>query len=105
LREIAVQSDVPEIYRQIANFKALSLPDSGLSNQERRTELQALAIPGSPLRLLAEEQLAMIDIDEGMVDAALERLNATVVDAEATAGLRRRAAQLIVALGGTPEGL
>ena len=56
--------------------------------------------PGHPMRLLASEQLALIEIEIGNRDAALERLQAILADAEATQGLRRRASQLIVALGG-----
>ncbi|MEO0502920.1 MAG: hypothetical protein AAFZ14_06305, partial [Pseudomonadota bacterium] len=62
---------------------------------------QDLAVPGVPFRLLAEEQLALIDIETGNVDAALDRLRPMLDDAEATAGLQRRALQAIVALGGT----
>lgn len=55
------------------------------------------------LRLLASEQLALIDIDAGNTESALERLQSIVVDAEVTAGLRQRATQLIIALGAEPE--
>jgi hypothetical protein len=48
---------------------------------------------------LAEEQLALIDLETGNRDAALERLGAIASDAEATMGLRRRVTQVIVALG------
>ena len=61
------------------------------------------AVPGAPLRLLAEEQLALLDIEAGDTEAALTRLNALLSDSELTAGLRRRASQLIVALGGEIE--
>ena len=62
-----------------------------------------MAVPGKPLRLLAEEQLALLDIEAGETEAAISRLQAIQNDAETTAGLRQRASQLIVALGGTPE--
>ena len=64
-----------------------------------------MAAPGAPLRLLAQEQLALIDIAEGEVDAALERLQALRQDAEVSVDLQQRAAQLIVALGAEPEPL
>jgi hypothetical protein len=54
------------------------------------------------MRLLAEEQIALIDAAAGDKAAAVERLKRLSVDTEATADLRRRTAQLIVALGGTP---
>jgi hypothetical protein len=58
---------------------------------------------GGPLRLLAEEQLAIMEASAGETEAALERSNRIVADAEASQGLRARASRLIVALGGTVE--
>ena len=100
LQDIATRADVPEIYRQIAGFKALARGGDTLSVEDRRIGFEALTVPGDPLRLLAEEQLALIDIETGDTDAALARLKAILADAEVTPGLRRRASQLIVALGG-----
>lgn len=102
LKEIARNGDLPEIYHQIAVFKALTLQAGSLSAEDRRLQFEALALPGSPLRLLAEEQLALIDVSEGDSDAAIARLQAIIQDAEATADLQQRATQVIVALGGTP---
>ena len=103
LQGIATASDVPEIYRQIASFKALAHGDTTLPADERRIGFEALTVPGNPLRLLAQEQLALIDIETGDPDAAITRLQAILADSEVTAGLRRRASQLIVALGGSLE--
>lgn len=103
LEAIASDGSLPEIYRQIASFKAASRSDGALSTQERQIRLEALSAPGMALRLLASEQLALIDIDAGNTESALERLQSIVVDAEVTAGLRQRATQLIIALGAEPE--
>lgn len=100
LNATAINGELPEIYRQIASFKALTRPETSLGAEERRVAFEAMATPGAPLRLLAEEQLALLDIEAGDTDAALTRLNALLTDSEVTAGLRRRASQLIVALGG-----
>ncbi len=105
LNAVAVQGELPEIYRAIATFKALLLQTDTMPVAERRQQFEALAAPGAPLRLLAEEQLALIDVSEGNVDAALERLQAMRQDAEIGVDLQQRAAQLIVALGGEPEPL
>ncbi len=105
LNSIAVQGDLPEIYRAIAAFKALLLQSDTLPAADRRQQFEALAAPGAPLRLLAEEQLALIDVSEGNVDVAIERLQAMRQDAEIGVDLQQRAAQLIVALGGEPEPL
>lgn len=103
LNAIAVQGDLPEIYRAIASFKALLLQADTLPAADRRQQFEALAVPGAPLRLLAQEQLALIDVSEGDVPAALDRLQALRQDAEAGTEIRQRAGQLIIALGGTPE--
>lgn len=99
LESIATDGNLPEIYRQIAGFRAVTL-DTDMSADERRTRLTALGQAGGVLRLLAEEQLALIDIQSGARDAALERAQRIVADSEVTPGLRRRATQLIVSLGG-----
>ena len=57
LNAVAVLGDVPQVYRQIATFKALLLQGDSLSVADRRLQFEALATPGAPLRLLAEEQL------------------------------------------------
>ncbi len=103
LNEIATTGELPEIYRQIATFKALTLQAETLPAADRRVQFEALAQPGAPLRLLAQEQLALIDISEGDTDAALDKLQAILQDAEVGPGLQQRATQVIVALGGTPQ--
>lgn len=100
-------ADNPEaapIYRQIATLKATALPDSGLSMDDRRTRLDGLALAGGLTGLLAEEQLALLDVEAGDTQGAIERMTVIIGDAGATAGLRRRASQVIVALGGTLPG-
>lgn len=103
LTAIATNGDTPEIYRQIAQFKALTLQTDTLPVADRRLAYDALTQPGHPMRLLASEQLALIDIAEGQTDAAIERYQAILADAEAQQGVRQRALQGIVALGGTPQ--
>lgn len=107
LDRIANSSDqeMPEIYRQIALFKSVLAKGSEMPVAERRTLLESMAVPGAPLSLLAQEQLALADIEEGKVDAALERLNGIIVASGVTPGLLRRSTQLIVALGGEPPAL
>lgn len=97
---IASQGDVPAVYRQLAAFKSLLVQGDDLSVDERRTRLEGMAQTAPALRLPAEEQLALLDIKAGQTDAAIDRLQRIVDDAEATGDLRRRASQLIVSLGG-----
>ena len=103
LGQIAIDGDVPEIYRQIAQFKSITLQGTDSPAAERRLALEALAQAGNPLRLLAEEQMALIEIEENQPQFAIERYRSLLADAEATPDLQQRALQVIVALGGDPE--
>lgn len=100
LGEIARNGDVTQIYRDIASFKLLLLQSDNLAADERRTGFEALARAGSPLRLLAEEQLGLIAVETGDREAAIAAFQAILEDSEVTAGLRQRVSQVIVALGG-----
>jgi len=103
LNAIALDGDAPQVYRQIAQFKSLILQGDNTPAADRRQAFEALASPGNPLRLLAREQMALIDIQEGDAEAAISRYQAILSDAEITSGLQQRALQVIVALGGEPE--
>lgn len=92
-------------YRDIAAFKRLIRDDAGLSLDDRRAGLNTLAIAGNPLRLLASEQLAVLDLAEGQTEAAINRLSDILQDAELTQGLRQRASQMMIALGQNPTAL
>ncbi len=102
LLALAEDPQVPQIYRQLALLKAVALPGSGLSPEERRARLEGLRQAGGLARLLAEEQLALLEIETGAREAALERLQQIVEDAEATEAMRQRVRQLIVAMGAEP---
>lgn len=101
LQGVENASDLPLSYRQFAAFRRLLLQSDSLDVVSRRAGFAELAVPGVDYRLLAEEQLALIDIETGNADAAIERYRAIANDAEATTGLQQRAVQAIVALGGT----
>ncbi|MEM7521176.1 MAG: tetratricopeptide repeat protein [Pseudomonadota bacterium] len=103
LEGVSVNGDVPEVYRQLAQFKAITLQGSDTPVETRRQALEAMAQPGNRLRLLATEQLALIDIETGETTAAVARYQAILSDAEVSADLQQRALQVIVALGGEPE--
>ncbi|APG47345.1 hypothetical protein [Phaeobacter porticola] len=103
LNAVGSNGDMPLIYRHIAAFKALGLQQDSLPAAERRIQFEALAQPGAPLALLAQEQLALIDIEEGNTEAAITRLRDIIASAAVTSDLKDRAAQVIVALGGTLE--
>ena len=99
LASVAAQADLPPRYRDLAVLKSvLATPDAPA--EERRARLEVIAGPGAPYRLLAEEQLALLSVEAGEGEDALARLQAILEDAEATPGLRERARQMVVALGG-----
>jgi hypothetical protein len=91
---------VPAIYRDLAALKGAMVGAGVRDVETRRATLSELAQPGAPFRLNAQEQLALIAVEQGETDAAIAQFRAIAVDAEATQGLRQRAVQMIVALGG-----
>jgi len=99
LGEIAASAEVPALYRDLAVLKSIMLP--GAAPEARIEQLEPLMVPGNPYRLLAIEQRALAEIEMGDMETALQTLQDVMADAAITEGLRRRAAQLIVALGGT----
>ena len=103
LTEVAENGEVPEIYRMVAGFKALLLRAPEMAPEERRAGFEGFAAPGNRMRLLAEEQLALLSIETGDRDAAIEQLQSILNDAEASPDLQQRAMQVIVALGGEPD--
>lgn len=99
LEAAVADPDLPARYRDLAALGAVwAAPDAPL--EERRALLEAVAGPGAPYRLLAEEGLALLALEAGEDADALERLRSILDDAEATPAMRERARQLVVALGG-----
>ena len=103
LKSIADDTSQPDLYRELAVLK-LAILTAGDSNPEDRiASLQPLTTPGAPFRVLAEEQIALAEIESGDIEAALTRLRALLEDNDAGQGLRLRVRQLIVALGGDTD--
>ncbi|WP_224814854.1 hypothetical protein [Hasllibacter sp. MH4015] len=96
LREAAAAPGLPRRFADLALLKAEMLDPA--PEDEARLILETLAAPGAPYSALAEEQLALLDVRSGDVEAGLDRLRSIERSAAATAGLQQRAAQLIVAL-------
>lgn len=103
LNAVALNGDAPQVYRQIAQFKALTLQADSMPAVERAQGFEALASAGGTLRLLAEEQMALIAIEEGEIQTAINRYQELLTDAQVTPDLQQRALQVIVALGGEPD--
>ncbi|ARE38508.1 hypothetical protein RGUI_0367 [Rhodovulum sp. P5] len=103
LRSVAEDETLPVRYTQLAALKLVMIEGRTFKPEERLAMLAPLAEPGRPYRPLALEQMALAEIDAGNGDKAIEYLQSLIQDAEASPGLRQRAAQLIVALGGEPD--
>ena len=99
---VAGDATLPASYRDLAVLRRVIVAGADLPAEERRALLEPIAQPGRPYRTLALEQLALLLVETGDPAAAITALEALRQDQEATAGLRRRAGQMIVALGGKP---
>lgn len=97
LSAVVTNADLPEMYRDLAAFKAAMLPTDDTA--ARRANLEALSQPGQPFRLLALEQIAYMTLAEGDRDGAIAILRQIEEDAGVTRGLRERVQTLMVALG------
>jgi len=103
LQSIVNDSTAPQIYRDMAQLKTVMMLGPDMDKDRRLEALKSLDVAGAPYRLLAEEQLAVIDIENGDKKAAIARLQDIYADSEASAAMRQRISQLIVALGGELE--
>lgn len=100
LEALAADSAQPQSYRDLAMLRRVILAGADLPLAERRALLEPVAAAGRAFRPLALEQLAYLLVEEGNTDAAISALRALTQDQQAPAGLRGRAGQMIVALGG-----
>lgn len=99
LQAVIDDAEQPQLYRDLALLKRVILTSNEVAPDARISTLSALTTPGSTFRVLAEEQIALAELEKGDREAAIARLRALLVDVEASQGLRVRAQQLIVALG------
>jgi hypothetical protein len=104
LEKVAADAALAPAYRDLAALRRVLVSGTDLPLADRRSALQEIAGAGRPYRVLAEEQLAYLLIEEGKLDEAITALIALVQDQEASGALRGRAGQVVTALGGTlPE--
>lgn len=103
LDAVSANADVAPMYREIAQFKALTLQADTLDVAARKQGFEALVSAGGALRMLAQEQLALIAVEEGDKSGAIAAYQAILSDALVTPDLQQRAMQVIVALGGEPD--
>ena len=104
LDALAADTARPQIYRDLAVIKRVAMAGKDQPLTERRIALTARAVAGRPMRVLAQEQLTYLLLEEGKMDEALTAMITLVQDQEAPSGLRQRLTAAITALGGTvPE--
>jgi hypothetical protein len=103
LQSVDALAKVDVEYRELAEFKKLLFEGSGLSDEQRLADLTAIATSASAYRLLAQEQIALIELGSGQTEAAINRLSGLMEDASVSEGLRQRASQLMIVLGRNPD--
>lgn len=106
LQSVAADATLPDSYRDLAVLRQMIVVGTELPLADRQTALAAIAAPGRPYRTLALEQLAYLMIEDNKLSEAIDALRALTQDQDASQGLRSRAGQVILALGGaaTVEG-
>ena len=105
LKTISEDSSVGQIYRDIAEFKFLLLSHDRVEDALLLKGFEKLASPGNPFRLLAEEQIAIIELKNRENDAAVAKLRSILEDAELTDTIRQRVTQLLISLGIDPSSI
>lgn len=104
LDKVAADTTLAVGYRDLAVLRRVLVAGADSPLADRRSALQGIAAAGRPYRVLAEEQLAYLLIEEGKIDEALTALSTLMQDQEASGQLRARLGQMVTALGGTlPE--
>ena len=103
LKDVAESLSIDAHYRDLLNFKILLGSAEIMNVEERVKAYDTLSEPGNPYRLLAEEQMALIELELGNTDNAVKKISQILLDAELTSGLRNRATQMLIALGKDPE--
>lgn len=88
------------VYHDLAVLRRAILAGTDTPLADRRTALQGIAAAGRPYRVLAQEQLAYLLMEEGKTAEAVAALTALTIDQEAPGSLRNRVAQVITTLGG-----
>lgn len=104
LDAVIADATLPVAWRDMAVLRRVSVAGSEMPIADRRAALDPIAAPGRPFRTMALEQLAYLMVEQGDGAGAISALRTLTTDQEAPAGLRRRAEQMIIALGGDANG-
>ena len=95
---IAARDDIQQIYRDIALLLSVMQASETMQVSALQTRLDPLISSTSPLKGLALEQAAALDVRRGNRAAAIEKLNELVALTDIPASLRQRASQILTVL-------
>jgi hypothetical protein len=101
LRALAADAAVPQLYRDLATLKAAMLSAGETPPDDRIAALEPLSAPGGAFRPLALEQIALAHVEAGRSEEAIAILTDLLGAADVSGALQQRAAQMILALGGS----
>ena len=85
LSDVTEKLSIDAHYRDLLNFKILLGSSEIMDIDERVKAFEGLSKPGNPFRLLAEEQIALIELELGNTDNAIQKISQILLDAELTA--------------------
>lgn len=102
LEKISKDPNQSEYFRELARLKLTMIPGA-VSSDEAVIILTTLSEPGRRYRAPAMELLIAVELQRGNKAEALALLQAHIQDAETSRAQMQRMAELIVALGETPN--
>jgi hypothetical protein len=97
--QVAADTSADRLLRDLASLLATQRELDKGDPAQLEARLKPLADSGNAWSTLAREQLAMLDLRQGKVEAARTKLRMLSVDIEAPSGLRARAGALLAGLG------
>ena len=96
---VAADSSADPLLRDFASLMATARELDRGDPVQIESRLKPLAEPGNAWSTLAREQLAMLDLRQGKLEDARQKLQMLTFDADAPSGLRARASALLAGLG------
>ena len=95
---LAERVDIQQIYRDVALLLSVMQAPDSTQVSALQLRLDPLISSASPLKGLALEQAAALDVKRGNREAAIEKLNMLVALTDIPASLRQRASQILTVL-------
>ena len=95
---IAARDDIQQIYRDIALLLSVMQAPGSTQLPDLQTRLEPLISSASPLKGLALEQAAALDVRRGNKAEAIKKLNELMALTDIPASLRQRASQILTVL-------